>query len=246
MAPGRAGEFGRASAQAGVDLLQQRRVIATQVFSYPMFRDLERVQQVFTGIAAHVNFGANLAYKGQTQNGEGMLVSGSYFGVLGVRPALGRLLTSEDDKNVGSHFVTVLSHRYWTSKFDQPIPSVLNETIIVNGQGLTIVGVAAAGFDGTTLGTRPQVFVPITMRGLMQPGFTAFENRRSYWAYLFARRKPGVSLEQAKAAHQRAVSRDRQRRRSAAADRHERPDDGALQGEATHDGRGLSRPEFGA
>src|SRR5687768_1707844 len=170
-----------------------------QVFSYPMFRDLERVQQVFTGIAAHVNFGANLSYKGQTQNGEGMLVSGSYFGVLGVRPALGRLLTSEDNKNIGNHFVTVLSHRYWTTKFNRD-PSVLNETIIVNGQGLTIVGVAAAGFDGTTLGTRPHVFVPITMRGLMQPGFTAFDNRRSYWAYLFARRKPGISLEQAKAA----------------------------------------------
>jgi predicted permease len=170
-----------------------------QVFSYPMFRDLERVQQVFTGIAAHVNFGANLSYKGQTQNGEGMLVSGSYFGVLGVKPALGQLLTSEDDNNIGNHFVTVLSHRYWTTKFNQD-PSVLNETIIINGQGLTIVGVAAAGFDGTTLGTRPQVFVPLTMRGLMQPGFTAFDNRRSYWVYLFARRKPGVSLEQAKAA----------------------------------------------
>jgi predicted permease len=170
-----------------------------QVFSYPMFKDLERVQQVFTGVAAHVTFGANMSYKGQTQNGEGMLVSGSYFGVLGLNPALGRLLTPEDDKNVGGHFVTVLSHRYWTTKFNQN-PGVLNDTIIVNGQGLTIVGVAPPGFDGTTLGTRPNVFVPITMRGLMQPGFTAFQNRRSYWAYLFARLKPGASIEQARAA----------------------------------------------
>jgi ABC-type antimicrobial peptide transport system permease subunit len=168
------------------------------VFSYPMFRDLERVQEVFTGIAAHVSFGANLSYKGQTQNGEGMLVSGSYFGVLGLNPALGRLLTPEDDVAIGNHFVTVLSHRYWTTKFNQD-PNVLNETIIVNGHGLTIVGVAPPGFDGTTLGTRPQVFVPITMRGLMQPGFNGFENRRSYWAYLFARLKPGVSIEQARA-----------------------------------------------
>jgi predicted permease len=170
-----------------------------QVFSYAMFKDLERVQQVFTGIAAHVGFSANLAYKGQTQNGEGMLVSGSYFNVLGVRPALGRLFGPEDDKNVGSHFVTVLSHRYWTTKFNQN-PGVLNETIIVNGQGMTIVGVGPADFDGTTLGSQPAVFVPLTMRGLMQPGFTAFENRRSYWAYLFARLKPDVSLEQATAA----------------------------------------------
>lgn len=170
-----------------------------QVFSYPMFRDLEQVQQVFTGIAAHVNFGANLAFKGQTQNGDGLLVSGSYFNVLGLRPALGRLLTVEDDKNVGNHFVTVLTHRYWTTKFNQD-PNILNETLIVNGQGLTIVGVAPAGFDGTTLGSRPQVFVPLTMRAVMQPGFSGFENRRSYWAYLFARRKSGVSVEQARAA----------------------------------------------
>ena len=62
------------------------------VFSYPMFRDLERAQTVFTGIAAHVIFGANLAYQGQTMNGDGVLVSGSYFPVLGLQPALGRLL----------------------------------------------------------------------------------------------------------------------------------------------------------
>jgi predicted permease len=170
-----------------------------QVFSYRMFKDLERVQQVFTGLAAHVTFGANLSYKGQTQNGEGMLVSGSYFNVLGLTPALGRLFTPDDDKNIGNHFVTVLSHRYWTTKFNQD-PNVLNDTIIVNGQSMTIVGVAPARFDGTTLGTRPQVFVPLTMRSLMQPGFTAWENRRSYWAYLFARLKPGVTLEQANAA----------------------------------------------
>ncbi len=178
-----------------------------QVFSYPMFRDLERVQQVFTGIAAHVIFSANLSYKGQTQNGDGMLVSGSYFNVLGLTPALGRLLSPEDDKNIGSHFVAVLSHRYWTTKFNQN-PAVLNEPIVVNGQSLTIVGVAPPRFDGTTLGTRPQVFVPLTMGGLMVPGFGipvggsvgAWENRRNYWAYLFARLKPGVSLAQATAA----------------------------------------------
>ncbi len=65
---------------------------------------------------------------------------------------------------------------------------------------MTIVGVAPRGFTGTTLGSRPQVYVPLTMRGLMQPGFKGFENRRSYWAYVFARLKPGVSIEQATAA----------------------------------------------
>jgi hypothetical protein len=86
-----------------------------EVFSYPMFRDLERLQTVFTGMAAHVAFGVNLAYHSQTVNADGMLVSGSYFPVLGLQPALGRLFTADDDRNIGNHFVTVLSHDYWTS-----------------------------------------------------------------------------------------------------------------------------------
>ncbi|MGH9362990.1 MAG: ABC transporter permease, partial [Thermoanaerobaculia bacterium] len=174
------------------------------VFSYPMFKDLERVQQVFTGIAAHRLFGANLAYEGRTLSGEGALVSGNYFPVLGVRPALGRLLTPADDRTVGAHFVVVLGEPYWRERFGAD-PGVLGESLIVNGQALTIVGVAPRGFAGTTLGTRPQVFVPLTMRGLMQPGFVredenGFEDRRSYWAYVFARLRPGVSLARAKAA----------------------------------------------
>ena len=62
---------------------------------------------------------------------------------------------------------------------------------------MTVVGVAPRGFYGTTLGDIPDIFVPLTMRGLMQPGFNGFQNRRQYWAYLFARLKPGVSIEQA-------------------------------------------------
>jgi predicted permease len=169
-----------------------------EVFSYAMFRDLERLQTVFTGLAAHVTFGANLAYHGQTMNAQGMLVSGSYFPVLGLQPALGRLLTPEDDRNIGNHFVTVLSHDYWATRLGAN-PAVLNETITVNGQALTVVGVAPRGFAGTTLGSDPKVFVPLTMRALMSPGWKGFENRQSYWAYLFGRLKPGVSLEQARA-----------------------------------------------
>ena len=166
------------------------------VFSYRMFRDLEGAQTLFSGVAAHRLFGANLAYRGQTLNGEGMLVSGSYFPVLGLQPALGRLLTPADDQAIGAHFVAVLSHSYWTTRLGAS-PDVLNETIVVNGQPMTIVGVAPRGFEGTTLGARPQVFVPITMRGLMAPGFAGFENRRSYWAYVFARLQPGATMEQA-------------------------------------------------
>ncbi len=168
-----------------------------EVFSYPMFRDLERVQNVFTTIAAHRIFGANLAYRNQTISGEGVLVSGSYFPVLGIQPAVGRLLDPRDDQKVGESLVAVLSHGYWLSRFDGN-PAVVNETLIVNGQHLTIVGVAPAGFEGTTLGSKPQLFVPITLRNLLEPGWNQFGNRRSYWAYVFGRLRPGVSIDQAR------------------------------------------------
>jgi predicted permease len=169
------------------------------VFSYPMFRDLERLQTAFTGLAAHRRFGANLSYRGQTLSGEGMLVSGSYFSVLGLRPAQGRLFGPDDDRTPGAHALVVLSHDYWRTRFEESA-AVLDQTLIVNGQALTIVGVTPPGFHGTTLGSRPEVFVPLSMRAAMVPGWNDFENRRAYWAYLFARLQPDVSLEGAQAA----------------------------------------------
>lgn len=167
-----------------------------EIFSYPMYRDLERVQTSFTGIAAHRNFGSSIGYQGTSLAGEGQLVSGSYFPVLGITPAIGRLFTPDDDKTVGGHPVVVLSYRYWQNRF-QENPAILNESLIINGQAMTVVGVAPRGFLGITLGQVPDVFVPMTMRAAMEPGFTGFENRRQYWTYLFARLKPGVSSEQA-------------------------------------------------
>jgi predicted permease len=167
------------------------------VFSYAMFRDLQKIQTVFTDIAAHVGFSANLAYEAQTSSGEGLLVSGSYFPVLELQPALGRLLNSNDDKLVGESRVVVLSYNYWSSRFGLD-PTILNKQVIVNGQSLTIVGVAPKGFDGTTIGMRPAVFVPITLRSMLDAG-TGWSLRTDYWAYLFARLRPGVTIEAARA-----------------------------------------------
>ena len=167
------------------------------VFSYPMFRDLQRLQTVFTGLAAHVGMGANLAYHGQTQSGEGMLVSGSYFPVLGLKPAAGRLLSPQDDQSAGANFVTVLSYEYWASRLGSN-PAVIGDQMLINGQPMTIVGVAPEGFFGTTLGERPFVFVPLTMAELMTPRMRTLDNRSSYWLYAFGRLKPGVTLQQAR------------------------------------------------
>ncbi len=169
-----------------------------EIFSYPMFRDLQRGQDVFTDIAAHRNFSVHVGYGGRTIDGQGLLVSGSYFPVLGLAPAAGRLLGPESDAPIGGHPIAVLSHAFWQAELGGA-PDVVGDALVVNGQPLTIVGVAPAGFESTTLGLRPLIFVPITMRGVLSPGDGGFENRRSYWAYLFARLKPNVSMDQARA-----------------------------------------------
>jgi putative ABC transport system permease protein len=170
------------------------------IFSYPMFRDLQAQQAVFTDIAAHRQFYGDFAYDGESSAGSGMLVSGSYFSVLGLRPAIGRLLDEQDEQAIGESAVVVLSHDQWQNRFGAD-PEVLGRTIVVNGQTLTIVGVAPAGFTGTTVGNRAQVFVPITLRWLMEPTRARdHEDRRAYWVYLFARLRPDISLGQADAA----------------------------------------------
>jgi predicted permease len=169
-----------------------------EVFSYPMFLDLAGQQQVFTGIAAHRIFGANIGYQNQTLPVDGAEVSGSYFTVLGLRPALGRLIAPEDTATSGGAPVAVLSEDYWVTRFNQDA-GVLGRTLVVNGQPLTVVGVAPHGFDGTTRGTRAKIFVPITMRGSMEPPFAGLGDRTYYWVYLFARLKPSVSVDAARA-----------------------------------------------
>ncbi len=172
-----------------------------EVFSYPMFRDLQREQTVFTDLAAHRGFAAHVTNQGQTVNVRGMQVSGSYFPTLGLVPAMGRLLGPEVDQPIGGHPVVVLSHAFWQSDLGAS-PDVIGDTLVVNGQPLTIVGVAPAGFRGTTINTPAMVFVPLTMHARLPAGTGEgrFADRRNYWLYLFARLMPEVSLEQARAA----------------------------------------------
>jgi predicted permease len=168
-------------------------------FTLEMFRDLEAQQNVFTGIAAHADFRVNLATGAGTIAGRGTLVSGSYFEVLGLAPALGRLITPQDEPRIDESPVVVLSHEYWQSQFGGD-RSVIGRKLRVNGQELEIIGVAPAGFSGTALGWRPQVFVPVTLRWLLQPTMGRdYGSRRTYWLYLFARLVPAVTAERAAA-----------------------------------------------
>ena len=170
-----------------------------QVFSYPMFRDLEQAQRVFSGMAGHRFFRANLSYDGANLADAGVLVSGSYFDVLQLTPAAGRLISPADEPAVGESPVVVLSHDYWRSGFDSD-PGVIGNALTVNGQELSIIGVAPAGFSGTTVGAKPKVFVPLTLRWNMEPTITTGpDDRMAYWLYVFARLQPDVSIEQARA-----------------------------------------------
>lgn len=172
-----------------------------QVFSYPMLKDLEREQTVFTGIAAHRGFSASIAAEGaQAVMEGGMVVNGAYFSVLRQKPALGRLIGPQDEPRPGEGRVVVLSYDYWQNHLGGD-PQVLGSLLTINGQRMTVIGVAAEGFAGASLGNGPEAYVPMTMRWLMEPYFEESSgNRLSYWAYLFARLKPGVTLEQAEAA----------------------------------------------
>ena len=168
-----------------------------EVFSYPMFRDLERFDGPFMGIAAHRDLETNLAIDGRTIAGSGLLVSGKYFSVLGLKPAVGRLLDTTDERVDGEAGAVVLSYGYWQSGFAGN-PAVVGRELVVNGRALTIVGVAPRGFTSTTVGSKPEVFVPITFP--WRSDGKNHTDRKNYWVYLFARLKPGVSLEQAAAA----------------------------------------------
>jgi predicted permease len=179
-----------------------------EVFSYPMFRDLEQANTALSGLAGHRAFGVNIAMSGQTPiSAMGMYVTGSYFPVLGVKASLGRLFTVNDDVTIGGNPVAVLGHSYWETQLGSN-PSVVNQQITVNGQKLTIIGVAPIGFDGTTLGVKPAVYVPMTMRGLVSPGTRGggFDRRNDYWMYVFGRLKPGATIEQGAASLNSAYS----------------------------------------
>ena len=170
------------------------------VFSYPMFRAFQADQTTFTGLAGAREQSASLAYGNQATVGRVHLVSGNYFSVLGVRPALGRVLTDGDDRVPGGHPVAVLSHGYWTSRLGGDV-SVLNETLLVNGVPMTIVGVTERGFASDRLDRAPDVYTPIVMKGELTPGWgNGLADRRNYWIPLFGRLKPGVTHEQAAAA----------------------------------------------
>ena len=170
----------------------------SEIFSYPLYKGLAKNTSVFDGVIARYSFSASISNHGQTDLGSGELVSGNYFQTLGVGAAVGRVLMPEDDVVPGGHPVVVLSHAYWAQHFGADA-SVLNKTVLVNNTELTIVGVAQSGFAGIQVGQTPNLFVPMMMKGQMTPIRNGLDDWNDSWLAILARRKPGVSLQQAEA-----------------------------------------------
>ena len=174
----------------------QGRTFNRMTFSYPIYKDFRDRNEVFTGLLARFPTAMTIAWEGRSERISGDIVSGNYFDVLGVRPALGRVFNDADDRTPGAHPVAVLSYGFWQRRFGGD-PAVLDRTIVVNGHPMTIVGVSAAGFNGIQVGSNSDVVVPMMMKAQMTPTWNDLDNRRSRWVTIMGRLKPGVTAEAA-------------------------------------------------
>ncbi|HEY6392692.1 MAG TPA: ABC transporter permease [Bryobacteraceae bacterium] len=169
--------------------------------SYPLYGDFAKSNSVFSGMFCRFPYNMSVSFGGRTERVDGELVSGTYFPVLGVGAAVGRTFMPDDDQTPGGHPLAMLTYSYWKTRFGGD-PSIVGKTVIVNARNLTVVGVARPGFNGVELGRTTQIFVPMTMKAQMTPGWDALDDRRWRWVNAFGRLKPGVTAQQAKASLQ--------------------------------------------
>jgi predicted permease len=170
--------------------------------SVPMYEHLRAGSgDVFDGMLARFGYAVHVRYGAQTERVAAELVSGTYFQTLGLVPAVGRTLLPDDDGTPGEPALAVLSHAFWMTRFDGD-PAVVGRPIVVNSVPYTIAGVAPEGFSGLELGRPAQVFLPLTMKAKVTPGWNGLDDPRFAWVRVFGRLAPGVSREQALAALQ--------------------------------------------
>jgi len=167
-------------------------------FSYPTYRDLRDRNRALAGLAGVFPFEANVSAANRTGAARGELVSGNYFQVLGVTPAIGRTLVPSDDRVPDERPVVVLSFPYYLRRFGGN-PAILNKTITVNGRLLTVVGVARPGFEGVQRGRPADVFVPLMMKASMTPSWNGLDDPKDYWLQLIGRLEAGESIARAEA-----------------------------------------------
>jgi predicted permease len=161
------------------------------MFSFPMFREIERGQKVFSGLIGW-SFGgmANVDINGVLSQADVRSVTGNYYSELGATPLLGRLLATEDVNlaGTGTSPVAVLSYEFWQRRFGGA-SDVVGKQIAIDGQPFTIIGVSRKWFTGMTTGLAPDVTTP--MKGT--------DNRAMLWVFITGRLKEGVTVAQARA-----------------------------------------------
>lgn len=170
-------------------------------FSYPMYKDLRARNTAFTDILAAVRNGVGVSWHDRAENEDAEIVSGNYFNLLGLKPAVGRLFMESDETAKGANPVVVLSYEYWKNRFNAE-PDIAGKTVLINGHEFTIVGVAPEGFHSAIDGYKPGVFLPVTMSAVAMPWTEQrddLRNHQSVWLTLIARLKPGVTRQQAEA-----------------------------------------------
>ena len=170
-------------------------------FSYPMFRELERGQRVFTGLIAWGDAGmVNVELNGVLSQAEVRAVSGNCYTELGATPLLGRLLTPED-ANLSSGAtpqVAVLAYEFWQRRFGGTL-DVVGKQIRIEGHLFTIIGVTRKWFSGLNTGQPADVTIPITAYPMIEGHDFTLDNRSVLWITIVGRLKDRVTIDQARA-----------------------------------------------
>jgi putative ABC transport system permease protein len=170
-------------------------------FSYPAYKELRDHNQVFDGVLAADKTSVGISWHNQAENDEAEVVSGNYFQVLGLHPALGRLFMQQDDTQKNANPVTVVSYNFWRTHLGSA-RDVVGQTILINGHTFTILGVAPANFDSAIGGYKPNLFIPVSMVAVAIPWreqLDDLKNHQAAFLTLVARLKPGITRQTAEA-----------------------------------------------
>lgn len=169
--------------------------------SYPDYVDYRDNNQVFSGLVAYSALPLNLSTGEANERVWGEIVTGNYFDMLGVKAALGRTFTPEDDRTPGGHSLTVISYKFWQSRFSAD-PGIVGKSIDLNGQKYSVIGVAPKEFHGIFyVGFSPAVWVPMMQQQQASAGSkNILVERDNRWLNVMGRLKPGANPEQAQAA----------------------------------------------
>jgi predicted permease len=170
---------------------------SAEIFTNPIWEQVRDRQRVFDGAFAYGEEQFDLTTGGVARREFGAFVSGGFFSTLGLRPAVGRLLSAADDAR-GCQPLAVLSYAFWQSEYGGSA-DVIGRTISLERHPVPIVGVLAPGFDGIDVGRAASVYVPLCSKPILGDSPGSLDRRSQWWLQVIGRVKPNLSLEQVQA-----------------------------------------------